>query len=347
MNPFPEETYNGKIPKGCKLCAEGAKLVLFMTGVCLENCYYCPLSTMRKGKWGRWANERRIIADEDILDEAKKMDALGAGITGGDPILVVDDTIKYATLLKDNFEGYHIHLYTPGSLVDRMVLGYLENVVDEIRFHPRKENWPKIETALSFDLDVGAEIPVIPGRKEEILEFAKFLDRIGANFLNLNELEYSETNIDLLRKRGMCFSGDSNAVLGSRELALEIVEQTRDLDLSVHFCSSNFKDGVQLRERLKRRARNVKKKYEDIEDCLIVRGEIETFNSINLEYILKIIEETFEKDDDMIEIRGTKILTSWAAAEELKEIIPDSSIEFSIIKEYPIHKRKLFEKEIL
>ncbi|MBN1786056.1 MAG: radical SAM protein, partial [Candidatus Methanofastidiosa archaeon] len=110
MDAFPEGTYNGELPEGCKLCALGAKMVLFINGVCLSDCYYCPLSSKRKGQWQTWANERLVAKDSDVLDEAKKMDAMGTGITGGDPIMFADETIRYATLLKDNFgEGHHIH----------------------------------------------------------------------------------------------------------------------------------------------------------------------------------------------------------------------------------------------
>ncbi|MHC1609983.1 MAG: 4Fe-4S cluster-binding domain-containing protein [Candidatus Methanofastidiosia archaeon] len=348
MKAFPEGTYNGPLPKGCMLCAKGAKLVLFMNGICLEDCYYCPLSKKRKGSWDTWANERRITNKDEIIDEAYKSGAMGTGITGGDPIMVLDDTITYATLLKDTFKDHHIHLYTSGTLVNKMVLGYLENVIDEIRFHPKKENWGKLDLALAYDLDVGAEIPVIPDKKGEILEFAAYLDNIGVKFLNINELEYSETNAPALRKRGMKFSDNSNSVLGSEEIALEVIKETQDLDLSVHYCSSRFKDGVQLRERLKRRANNVKAKYEDVdEDGLIVRGEIEAFTLSKRDQVIASINEYFERDDDMVEVCGTKVLTSWAATEELKDVLEDKDLEFSIVKEYPIHDRILVEKEIL
>ncbi|HRZ19884.1 MAG TPA: radical SAM protein, partial [Methanofastidiosum sp.] len=36
--------YTGKLSKGCKLCIKGRKSVLFVTGLCGVNCYYCPLS---------------------------------------------------------------------------------------------------------------------------------------------------------------------------------------------------------------------------------------------------------------------------------------------------------------
>lgn len=348
MEAFPEGTHHGPIPEGCTLCALGAKMVLFITGACLGTCYYCPLSEKRKGVWATWANERKVSSAEEAVDEARLMDALGTGITGGDPVLVLDDTITYARALKDAFDHHHIHLYTPGTLVDSMAMQYIEQVIDEIRFHPPGYDVERIELALRHDISVGAEVPAIPGMKDDLLSFARRLDDIGAHFLNLNELEYSETNASGLRARGFSFSTDSNAVEGSEELALDIVEATAGLDIPVHYCSSRFKDSIQFRERLKRRAKNVKKKYEDIDDDgLLVRGEIEAHTVKRRNEVISAIFELFERDDDMVEVCGTVVRTSWAAVEELREILDIAGVQFSIVKDYPTHDRQVVEKEIL
>jgi len=38
------------LPVGCKLCRKGSKLVLFVTGVCNNSCFYCPVSREKIGE---------------------------------------------------------------------------------------------------------------------------------------------------------------------------------------------------------------------------------------------------------------------------------------------------------
>ncbi|MGQ9788780.1 MAG: radical SAM protein, partial [Candidatus Hadarchaeaceae archaeon] len=102
----------GKMPLGCRLCVKGAKMVLFVTGLCRRHCFYCPLSDKRAGKDLIYANERPVKTVKDILDEARSMDALGTGITGGDPSLRFKRVLAYLRLLKAKLgRSHHIHMY--------------------------------------------------------------------------------------------------------------------------------------------------------------------------------------------------------------------------------------------
>ncbi|MEA1993364.1 MAG: radical SAM protein [Euryarchaeota archaeon] len=325
-------------PEGCKICERGGKLVLFITGLCRDSCYYCPLSEKRRNKDVVYANEREVLSEHDIIEEARLMDAEGTGITGGDPIVKLERTIRYASLLKNEFRNHHIHLYTSGTLCNDEVFEQLEPRIDEIRFHPQRD-WDIIETALKYDFDVGAEIPTIS--KKYIEKFVKYLDNIGAKFLNLNELEYSETNIKELKKRGFKFKEDAG-VKGSEEIALDIVKKYEDLDLMIHYCSSNFKDAVQLRKRLERRAENVKKPYEEIEDSLIVKGVIECED---LDAVYDLIMTHVDIDTKMIErdYAQKKIYLHWFALSEITDLLENREVKAGIVKEYPTYVRKKME----
>ena len=131
---------NNQLTKGCQLCVEGKKLVLFITGLCNKSCWYCPLSEEKYKKDVQFANERTINTDQDLIEEAKTMQACGVGITGGDPLKRLDLTLHYITLLKTKFgQNFHIHLYTSPESITKEILERLE-LLDEIRLHPDLED---------------------------------------------------------------------------------------------------------------------------------------------------------------------------------------------------------------
>ncbi|HID60378.1 MAG TPA: radical SAM protein, partial [Hadesarchaea archaeon] len=123
----------GEMPRGCELCIGGAKLVLFLTGVCAQDCYYCPISEKRRGLDVTHANERPVRSAKDIVREAKLMDALGTGITGGDPSLRLRRTLRYIKMLKREFgKRHHIHMYCGGELSREQLYKLKQAGLDEI-----------------------------------------------------------------------------------------------------------------------------------------------------------------------------------------------------------------------
>src|SRR5207249_4925439 len=92
--------FSGKLSRGCRQCGEGAKLVLFVTGLCGYHCVYCPVSDEKMYQDVVFADEKRVTSDADVLEEARAIRAMGAGITGGDPLDALDRTWHYIRLLK-------------------------------------------------------------------------------------------------------------------------------------------------------------------------------------------------------------------------------------------------------
>jgi len=281
--------YVGGLPRGCVLCEQGAKLVLLVTGKCARRCCYCPLSSEKRGKDVFFANERRVESPEEVIDEGRLIDALGTGVTGGDPLEELGRTVGSITALKAEFGGrHHIHLYT--STTDaRKIRAVAKAGLDEIRFHPPMNMWKMLEgtdfadavrLSKSLDMDVGLELPALPGRRREIESAIRFADGQGLDFVNLNELEFSETNWRTLRRLGYDVKKEndvSSGVEGSEPLALELLEM--DVSVPLHYCSSSFKDGVQLRRRIMRRAKNVCRPHEVLtDDGTLLKGVIETDN---------------------------------------------------------------------
>ncbi|MCD4800875.1 MAG: 4Fe-4S cluster-binding domain-containing protein, partial [Methanococcoides sp.] len=243
------------LTEGCRLCQQGAKMVLFITGTCDRGCFYCPLSEDRR-RDTIYANEKAVETDDDVLSEAYTMDALGTGITGGEPLLKKEKVIHYIELLKAEFgKEHHIHLYT-SIAPSKETLGALASAgLDEIRFHPPQNMWhvlkgsayeKAVKDAKDLDIEVGFELPSIKG----VLELKDIINELGC-FLNLNELEFSDNNAMELTERGFMLKNDiSNAVEGSETFAREIAQYLPKM----HFCSSRYKDAGQLRERLIRTA---------------------------------------------------------------------------------------------
>jgi len=86
--------------EGCKSCVEGAKVVLFVTGLCPRRCFYCPVSEHKFGTDDVYADEWKLSkdpaqADQELLEECRLIEAKGAGITGGDPLATLAKTTHY------------------------------------------------------------------------------------------------------------------------------------------------------------------------------------------------------------------------------------------------------------
>jgi len=276
-------SYNqGNLPKGCQYCVRGEKLVLFVTGLCPRNCYFCPLSDKKLGKDVIFANELKVDSVKDLVQEAKNMNAKGMGITGGDPLVKLDRTIEYIKEMKKEFgKHFHIHLYTSLNLVNEETLKKLFDAgLDEIRFHldfDDKKFWKNLELAKKFSWDTGVEVPLIPSKEKESKEMVDFVqDKV--DFLNLNELEVADNAASKLIEMGFEVKDDlSYAVAGSLELGIKLLAYVEDkkYDLPVHLCTAKLKDSVQLANRIKREAEVVKHKFDLVDkEGMLTRGAL-------------------------------------------------------------------------
>ncbi len=277
---YAQSKYIGRLPKGCVQCMRGRKLVLFVTGVCAHSCYYCPLSSKRKNVDKTWANEVPVSSKDDVVHEAQLCSSTGAGVTGGEPLARLERTLGHIRMLKGVFgPQFHVHLYTSGDIITSEMLEKLEDAgLDEIRLHLRGD-LSLIDKCLGYRFDAGAEVPVVPGKERELEELILYLEKVGAKFLNLNELEMSELNFSEMTKRGLLSNEDVfNTVRGSREAGLQLLEFARahTRKLSVHLCTSSVKNVYQYQNRLRLRAKSILKPFERVVDrCLIEKGVVE------------------------------------------------------------------------
>ncbi len=322
-------------------------MVLLVTGRCESTCWYCPLSEEKKGKDVLFANEKRTDSEQDIIEEARSIDAEGTGITGGDPLTCMQTQDHIRSLKSEFGEDHHIHLYTQSSDIDK-IRSLIEVGLDEIRFHPPVKVWNKIdetdyplllETLKDLDIDVGIEIPCIPEKENDTLALIRSLENL-VDFVNLNELEFSSTNWKQMVKRGYKKKSDvSSAVKGSQEMALKILKS--DFKVPIHYCSSSFKDGVQLRNRIKRRAQNTAKEGELItEEGTLIKGIILAENPLE---VLDELREYYEIPDSLMwyDPENDRIEIALAV---LEEICDEIDYECYGIEEYPTADRLEVER---
>jgi len=327
-----ESLATGPLARGCDLCIEGRKLVLFVTGLCNQKCYYCTIS---EGRWQKdevWANEKKVEKPEDIIEEARICRAKGAGITGGEPLLKIDRVVEYITLLKKEFgKAFHIHLYTNGTLANDENLKKLSDAgLDELRIHMNKE---AVKQALQFrNLRVGMEVPCIPGEEKKLFELVDYLEDVGAHFLNLNELEFSERNVLPMETLGMVLCTDSlTAVQGSRETALKVLNYAENKGLPVHFCTARLKFDYQLRNRLINRAKSIRKPFEKVtRNGFLRKGVMEGGTAVEMAAELKAA-----KVPEKMFCHNNKTNRIEMSEEAAKILAKKSGFKVSVIEEYP------------
>lgn len=252
----------------------GAKSVLFVTGLCPEGCYYCPVSPQRRGVDVVYVNDVEVREPGDVVREVADSMSEGVGVTGGEPLVVLGRVVELLRLLKETFgSGFHAHLYTSGTRLDARSMELLVGAgLDELRVHVVSErSLEAVKLALGFPLDVVVENPAVPGEAGRLRELVSRLAELGVRYVNLNELEVSESNAYSLALRGFGVSGDGRSVRGSREAALEVIRWVEEsgVGVSVHFCPAVYKDLHQYPRRLRRRALATRRVFEEVEGGVV------------------------------------------------------------------------------
>jgi hypothetical protein len=288
-----------------------------------------------------------------LIKEANLIDAKGAGITGGDPLMVPERTTTYIRLLKETYGPlFHIHLYTSGLVHADAINDFAAAGLDEIRFHPMPDEWDDmddskilsaIQQATNTSMDVAIEIPVLPRMKHQIIKLIRWANSNQIKWINLNELEFSERNETPLRLRGLIEKHDlSAAVQNSQETAYQIIKtiDTENLDIGVHYCSSSFKDAIQLKNRMKRRAKNIKTPIDLItDDATILKGIVEHPNKKKLEILLDELKKTqkLTQNDFCLDEHDHRLYLPIPLLEQIAHYLVRRGYTCFISEQYPTH----------
>ncbi len=364
--------YFGVLAKGCELCITGEKSVFFVTGICPRHCFYCPISEQKWQKDVTYINEWPTQNWDDIVTEIRLCKSKGVGITGGDPLARIERTCNFIKKLKETFgKDFHIHLYTSLNLFTKENLQKLHEAgLDEIRCHPDITDqtlWSRIQNGAAFDWHFGMEIPAIPGKEKETSTLINFAKKY-VHFINMNELEYSDTNASHLEQFGYKTKDTlSYGIHGSEELAKTLLARYNAEGIQIHYCSASFKDNIQMRRRLERRAASIKKKYDILTpDGTISHGVIylnnlvpgigynEKMAAVNKEVVLRQLKEAkycLEKKSYFslldIDEKKIRILCSERELRRRKENIKRMNLVPAIVEEYPTYDALEVELDFL
>ncbi|WP_054853250.1 radical SAM protein [Vulcanisaeta distributa] len=247
---------------GCRQCQLGIKSVLFITGLCPLNCFYCPVNRDRFGRDVMFINDRPVNKfPGDIIDELDRAGSNGLAITGGDPIMVVDRVVTLVKLLKDVYGrgGFHIHMYTHVLNASEIAIRKLASSgIDEVRIHatnPTQLNGKLglLKVLKDAGIELGLEVPALPRFEDDIVKVAELLINNGLiSFVNLNELDVSPpANINNLISMGYK-PGPDGSVMGSIDAGIKIASEIRRRWpwINVNVCTSRYKDLAQIGARL-------------------------------------------------------------------------------------------------
>ena len=330
--------------EGCIQCQMGSKLVLFVTGKCHWGCDYCPLSDNRRETPDMFANERRCSNFDEVIEEGKAMRATGTGITGGDPMLDFDKTVLAIRELKKAFgNDHHIHCYTSIPIKADQAKELGEAGLDELRFHlldlSLERYSESVNAANEAGITVGIELPAEPDKEEKLMNLLTELNDSAVEFLNLNELEITVGNQGNMDVRGFNLAGGITAAAeGSAELAIKLKEAAEGMSFHVKFCTANFKDAGQLRNRFRRRGEATLRPYEILsDDDTILFGAI----PCSLEDAsddVRELSETLGLMDGWIryDASSQRIEIPLSAAEDVAEHL---NVPVQMVEVHPTHER--------
>jgi len=254
---------------GCRLCGEGNWSCLFINGLCNGRCFYCP--TPQASIDQPTTNGLRFPQSADYVDYVEKFAFRGVSISGGEPLLTLEKTLKFITAVKKRRgEAVHLWLYTNGTLVTRDILLQLRDAgLDEIRFDIGATRYHLKKAALAVGVipHVTVEIPAVPEDLPLLKVKAAEMAERGIHYLNLHQLRLTPHNYVALAGRGYTFvHGEKVTVLESELAALELLRHTLDhnIALPVNYCSFVYKNRFQRLAARRRYASIVRKPTEDL-----------------------------------------------------------------------------------
>ena len=262
--------------KACIECTgSGGSETFSTTFKCHRDCYFC--FNYNVADYEKFVQEgcpwKKGLSDARI----RYSDLAAIGLTGGEPLLVLDDSIEFLEMAGKAFPHAHKRMYTSGDLLTEEGACRLRDAgLQEIRFSVKQDDPAErqervlsaMELAKRYIPDVMVEMPIIPGTKDRMCELFDRWAQIGIDGINLLEFCFPFHSWEEFAARGfeirnppfdvMYDYGYSGGlpVAGSEELCLEMMLYgiKTQVPFGMHYCSLDNKHRSEMRQRNERAA---------------------------------------------------------------------------------------------
>lgn len=247
------------ISQACLTCRKGVGSETFLASTqCPRNCYFCFNPNQRD-------YEYYLTHVHDLAGELRERREAGVryrdlALTGGEPLLHVEETVAFFKLAREFYPQAYTRLYTSGAPFDEALLGRLQEAgLSEIRFSVKLDEPPEAvgATLERMAMCVGripsvmVEMPVMPDQVLQMKDLLVRLDALGIQGINLLELCFPLHNAHQFARRGYRLKARPYRVLydyfyagglpidGSEAACVELLEFAADegLKMGVHYCS--------------------------------------------------------------------------------------------------------------
>lgn len=260
--------------RACVECTgTGGSETFSTTFKCHRDCYFC--FNYNVADYERFVRED-CPWEEGLAASKEQFDSLAAiGLTGGEPLLVLDQSLEFLRRARSEYPQAHLRMYTSGDLLTENAAAQLRDVgLDEIRFSVKQDDpadrQQQVLDAMALARrcipSVMVEMPVIPGTRERMLELMDAWARIGIDGVNFLEFCFPFNNWDAYEARGfeirnppfdvMYDYGYSGGlpVAGSEQLALQLMLHGIETGVpyGMHYCSLDNKHRSEMRQRNER-----------------------------------------------------------------------------------------------
>ncbi len=262
----------GWLSDACVECTGCGGSETFSTTLkCHRDCYFCFNRNLADydsffAQGCPWEAElSRSAADND-----GKLACVA--LTGGEPLVDIDEAVRFLEAAQRAFPGAHMRMYTSGDLLDERAAARLADAgLSEVRFSVKLDDPPELQERVlenmaragAFIDDVMVEMPIIPGSGEEMRALMARFEQAGIRGMNLLEFCFPFACWDEFARRGFtvrnppypvmfdyAYSGGL-AIAGSEELALELMlwGMGEGLSFGMHYCSLENKHRSEMRQR--------------------------------------------------------------------------------------------------